>query len=188
VSAKEILEYAVGDDGISGRVGISGVRVLFGDSRDEIVMADAAEAHRQKQYQHDLTIKYAHQKAVVIARDAGLPPAAPDKRVREAMARINRYEAENSVTAEFTCGECNWPFFDAQSLSSHKESSHQGQGQPAGVAAPSIEVDVLKAALAAQSEQVAALTGLVTQLVTAQSAPKNKGGRPKKQKPEASAE
>ena len=174
VSAKEILEFAVGEDGRSGRVGVFGVRVLFGDvDTQAAIWAEAAEANRQKQYENDLLTKYAHHKAVKIATDAGSPPPAPDKRVREAMERLNRYEAENDAAAKFQCKSCAWPFVTAEQLSTHIEATPTCQGgqAPAPAASQSNEVAALTA-------QVATLTNLVTALVTA---PKNKGGRPRKE-------
>ena len=176
ITADEIVIYAVGHDGRTGKLGPAGVRVLFGDARDELVWEEGANVWREKQYQNDLSIQYAHQKAVAVAKEAGHPIPHPDTKVRDAMARVASFQAENGVNSPFTCQECGWPFNEAEKLATHMQTSHLGQGSAVAVPSSNGEVEALKAALKAQSEQMAALTNLVTQALTPR-----KPGRPKKE-------
>ena len=169
IEAKDIVKHLVGEDGRSGKLGQRGVRVLFGDSRDEAVIAEADAAAAEWQYRCDLQTEYAHNKSNTNLKEQGIAPAPPSARVQDAIRRRVEYEKGNNTRATHPCPECEWPFYSEQEVSSHIESTHKR----AVVSAPvSGGADV--AALEAKVE-------LLTRLLTA---PKAKRGR-KKSEPQA---
>ncbi len=119
-----VYKHFFGDDGRSGKAGECGVRPIFGDYRDELIVAEAETAFREAQYAADMRIKMAHMARVANERQAGAPLTAPSKDVQEAMARIAERDRANGWSAAFACPHCASPSKNAAEREEHIATIH----------------------------------------------------------------
>lgn len=179
ITAKEVMNYAVGEDGISGAVGKRGVRVLFGDSRDELVWDDSRTVARKFKYDSAVAKIYAHEAHVKKFSEQGMQAQKPSADVREAYRIRDEYERDyGEVVEPFPCPTCNWGFKSQDALNFHQESMHK---TVAPVASP-VNADI-SALLNAFKEQNAILLQALVDAKAA-AAPKRRGRKPKVEKTE----
>lgn len=168
ITAQDIVAFLVGEDGVSGKLGKAGVRLLYaeGDERNEAIKKEADETHRLKVYEDA--------KAVIAAADAEnakrieakVAPNPPNQKVRMAYRLIADIETSGSVEVHpFQCPKCYEGIKTETLLRQHISELHS-----------KYEGTLLKAAnLAPITEDEVSET------------PKRKPGRPKKVVTEASA-
>lgn len=175
ILASDIVDHLVGTDGISGKLGKWGVREIFGGPEDEAIKAEAIKAHDEYRYWQDCQIEYDHNRAVQVAKDAGLMPPQPSPQVREAQLRRRKYESEAGLVVPFPCPTCNEPFREQTALDAHIQVVHS-RNRDAAPAADGSALAVLQA-------QVEMLTKLLSakqaEAPAAEPAPKRRG-RPRK--------
>lgn len=111
-TARDIVAFACGPDGISGSVGGLGVRPLFGDERDQLVAEEAQSAWAERRRFDAEQMIRAHEAKVRDAKEAGTPPPYPGRKVLEAYSLRNAYESQ--LAFKFTCPICNMGFRDSQ--------------------------------------------------------------------------
>lgn len=175
LSASVVVSHFLGDDWISGHMGPLGCRVLSGDPEtDEQIKAEAYKVCKERQYINDVNARSAHLASIKVAKDAGQPPPMATKQILDAYDRIAQYESATGAKAPFKCEACAMPFFTTEAKELHDQAHHAGESA-AKPASSSAEVDALKATVAAQSAQIAALADLVKTVTQAK-----KPGRPRK--------
>ncbi len=125
--ARDILAFACGPDGISGSVGPLGVRPLFSDERDELVIEEGQTAWAERKVIEAQDTKRKHEVAVADAKAQGVPPPFPGKRVLEAYQMINAYETQ--IGFKYLCPVCNLGFRNSQTeVYVHVISYHKDRG------------------------------------------------------------
>lgn len=125
-TARDIVAFACGPDGISGSVGGLGIRPMFGDERDEEVTFPEAQSAwaEQRQQQAQISIRQ-HEQKVADAKASGTPPPFPGRQVLEAYSLRNAYESQ--IGFKFLCTICNMGFRNSQTevyvhtISFHKD-------------------------------------------------------------------
>ena len=146
--AKDVAKFAVGEDGRSGKVGRRGVRMLFGDERDEAIKREAHVTANQMKYDTACAGVRAHEAAVSKAREVGAPVPVPSPRVRQYYRDREQFEAEAGLqTYPFTCETCNAGFQTEGQLVGHRGAAHK---QAAPVASPAGDTAALVTAIQAQ--------------------------------------
>ncbi len=120
--AREILTVLLGDSGRDGMMGTWGVRPLFGDQRDSLVVAEANKKHQEKLYAHALAATTAHKKQNEKHKDAGIAPAPPTPE----LMRLYRVvaEADRGGISGVPCDICYLPTPDKDALDKHKAEFH----------------------------------------------------------------
>jgi hypothetical protein len=108
ISPEQIVEYLVGPDRMSGRLGPAGVRLLTGDPElDEIIKRDARETWLRKTYEDALALRNAHEQVVAAKQAIGQPLPSLSNRTRAAYRTIAAYEANGGEYAvKHTCPKC----------------------------------------------------------------------------------
>lgn len=133
ITALQVVEAAVGLDGISGMVGANGARVLI-DGRDEEVMEDARAGWLRKQLADWTTTTQNHERAVRKAQEQGEPPPHPPKLVKEAYEGLAKYSNEADGYLQVRCETCNWGFPDETAKWQHVIALHKDRRQEAEAA------------------------------------------------------
>lgn len=123
IPAQKIVEHFCGTDGRSGTIGGRGVRPLFGDERDQAVIAEAKEAFLRFRDQEDLVMIRDHENRVMIARENATPPPRPTPQVMAAYQRSAQRDETNLF--KFSCEVCNGPFATEQEMLVHVVSVHK---------------------------------------------------------------
>lgn len=125
MTAQQIVKELIGEDGTLGKLGKRGIRILFGDERDDLARQDSRVAWREAKYHICLALKNSHMAINQKQREADLPGLAPSKRVMEAMSYVAQYEAEFNPKARYACPECNWPFVEKNQRDAHIVAQHR---------------------------------------------------------------
>lgn len=125
ITALQVVQAAVGEDGVSGSVGINGVRVLFGDERDSRVAEDARAGWIRKQLADWTITTQNHERAVKKAQDNGETAPHPPRLVKEAYEGLARYGNESEEYLQVRCETCNWGFPDEESKWKHVLGMHR---------------------------------------------------------------
>jgi hypothetical protein len=181
---KNLFKHFFGDDGRTGKAGECGVRPVFGDSRDAMIVEEAETAFREAQYAADMRIKAAHMARVANERQAGSPVTSPSPAVQEAMARIAKRDAENGWSSAFACPHCAAPSKNAEERTEHIAQIHPDLADLKATPqmGKSDKSSELEALIAAQTkliqDQAAAMAALQAGLAEVQ-ARKKPGPKPK---------
>lgn len=130
--AAKIAKFAVGKDGYSSRVSaIQGVRLLFGDDRDEDVTSEAREAYTERHLQ--ITEERVRQWESYVAnqRSTGQAVRPMPRKVREAYNfRSSHYGA---LANRYACEICQWSYPEQVQVYAHTIAFHKDR--PIDVAA-----------------------------------------------------
>lgn len=126
ITALQVVQFAVGEDGISGVIGENGVRALFGeDKQDELVYEDAHKACLRKEVADaNLTI-HNHERAVAVARAANEQPPIPGRMVQDAYARLAKAGSEADEFFPVRCATCNLGLADEKAMWLHVLGTHR---------------------------------------------------------------
>jgi len=124
MTAQQIVKELIGEDGTLGKLGKRGVRILFGDQRDDMARQDSRIAWREAKYGICLALKNSHMAINQKQREADLPGLAPSKRVMAAMQYVAQYESEFNPQAKYACPECSWQFQEKNERDSHIVAQH----------------------------------------------------------------
>lgn len=126
VTPEEIVEYLVGPDRMSGRLGPAGVRLLTGDpAHDKIIKDDARETWLRKTYEDARVLVTAHEAVVAAATATGKPVPILTPRMRNAYKTIAAYEAGGAEFAfKHACPICGDRLKDDDTARSHVMAYH----------------------------------------------------------------
>lgn len=126
ITALQVVQFAVGEDGISGVVGINGVRALFDEEeQNKPVYSEARRACLRKEVADaNLTVQN-HERAVAKAKAADEQPPVPGRIVQEAYNFLARAGADADEFLPIRCSTCNWGFPDDTRMWEHVLSMHR---------------------------------------------------------------
>ncbi len=131
LAARDIVIFAVGENGEGGRVGGIGVRPLFGDGRDTEVKRMARQSWLEAQYLAARAIVHAHERAVALAQETGTEAPRPTSKVLEAYKMMA--EHENLANFAASCPICNLGFHDAKEVDGHIMAIHKNSPKAAEI-------------------------------------------------------
>jgi hypothetical protein len=127
ITAREIVVHLTGEDGVTGKLGVSGVRLLPPpeDERAEMVRQEALAANEAKTYADAGYTITAFEAMNAKRIEAKQPPLPPNKRQEEAYAYRAMVDAKGSVKHEaFTCPRCFKGLQTAQATRDHINELH----------------------------------------------------------------
>lgn len=134
LTAQRIVEFIVGPDGISGKLGKSGVRVLLPDGdedgRNEMIRQDAIETADRKQYENAQSIITAHENANKRRETLGQKPLPPNPVADAAYQFVANQDAGRSpIGFPFSCPKCHSGAKTTEDLRAHIMSIHRPMAQ-----------------------------------------------------------
>ena len=125
-----LMLHFFGDDGRSGHASGAGVRPLFGDKRDEAVIAEADAAYAESKYQSCLQLKLAHIARVMKEKESNLPVSPPDAKIRAAMEYVAAVDRGRGLIGAVSCPHCAWALESKIDLRNHVYTMHPESFDP----------------------------------------------------------
>lgn len=151
ITAQQIVEFLVGPDGITGKLGPSGVRVLLPDGdqdgRNDLIRNDAIEQADRKQYADAQRIVRTHENANDKRREYKQDPLPPNPIAAAAYKFIAQKDTEGTpMTFPFSCSKCAEGARTSEDLREHINTIHRLQApallKDAGLGAEAIEASI----------------------------------------------
>lgn len=129
VTAQEIVEFLVGPDGISGKLGRAGVRVLLPDGdedgRNDMIRRDAIETADKKRYEDAQNIVRTFEAQNAKRIEYKQEPLRPNEQQRAAYRLIAEQDSEGVVSFAFSCPKCNEGAKTTEDLRAHINQIHK---------------------------------------------------------------
>lgn len=132
ITAQQIIEFIVGPDGVTGKLGRAGVRVLLPDGdedgRNDLIRKDAIETADKKRYEDAQGIVRTFERANARRIEFKQDPLPPNDVQRAAYKFIAQKDAEGSVQAfAFSCPKCFDGARTTEELRNHITTIHKAQ-------------------------------------------------------------